>query len=152
MDQVLSKYDFKSGLGYKLTRAATILQFAVDQALEPQGLTRMSWIVLASVRFDGKSTVTQVARHIEMERTAVSRIVSQLERDGVLARTKSLSDGRATALGVTEKGEDLCQKVPDIVQAAAAPHLMDLSPNQVTQLGSLLDVIEAGDAPFMSGK
>ena len=146
MDEILERHDFKAGLGFRLTRAATILQSAVDKALAPLGLTRLSWIVLAAIHFDERSSVTAVAGYVGMERSAVSRLVSRLEDAGLVRREKSLEDGRATRLEATEQGRRLCERVPDIIQNATAQHLADLSPNQIVEMGTLLDRIQSGEA------
>ena len=147
MGSEMTKHDFKASLGFQLTRATTIVQHAVDTALVPYDLTRISWIVLSAIRFDGKTSVTEVAKYVGMERTAVSRIISRLEQQHVLARGKCPSDGRASQLQVTDKGETLCQTVPEVIQSAMSPLLMDLSPNQVRELGQVLDRIQPGQTP-----
>ena len=139
-------YKFRDGLGFKLSRSARILQRASDEALAEVGLTRYCWYVLASVAFDGKVAPTRIAKHVALERTAVSRMITQLENQGLVERKRSADDGRGNEIVATAAGAALCERVPQILQAALRPHVMALTPVQLHQLCALLDRISPADA------
>jgi len=147
----ITTHSFKAGIGFRLSRASMIVQSAVEKALASHGLTRLSWIILASIHFDQKNTVTEVSKHSGIERTAVSRMTSQLERDGILERTQHSSDRRSSRLTVTSKGLELCDKTPKIIQKACEPLFLDLSPNQIALLGELLDQIQSDKSSVWHG-
>lgn len=147
----ITRHSFKAGIGFRLSRASMIVQTAVEKALASHGLTRLSWIILASIHFDQKNTVTEVSKHSGIERTAVSRMTSQLERDGVLERAEHRSDRRSSRLTVTTKGLELCNKVPNVIQKACEPYFLDLSPNQIVLLSELLDLIQSDERSVWLG-
>lgn len=140
------RYDFKAGLGYRLSRAAKILQTTADAKLRESGLTRLRWLIMSSVEFEGIRSPTQIANHIRVERTAVSRMISQLERDGFLEKRRSAQDGRSSVITATAKGSATCLEVSQTLRAAISVHLHGLSEEQIDLLGSLLDKIDPGDA------
>ena len=146
----MQQHKFKGGLGYKLSRAAKILQKATDAALSRYQLSRLSWTVLASVEFDGINSPGKIAKHIGLERTAVSRMIAQLEKDGFVQRLPSDSDGRGNTVVTTDRGRALCEEIPELLQRAIRPHVADLSANQIRQLSNLLDLIDPGDGPVWS--
>ena len=150
MTRTLTRYDYKAGLGYKLNRAATIMNAAVEDALGPHGLSLMSWIVLSAISFNERTTVTELSKYTGIERTAVSRTASRLQEDGLLRREKSDSDARASELMLTPEGGELCQTLQSKIQLAMSSLLLDLSPNQISQLGALLDLIQPGEEPRWS--
>lgn len=140
----ISSYSAQDNLGYCLSRAALILQTAVDGALIDIGLTRLSWTVLACIRFEGIEAPSQIAKFVGMERTTASRLISRLEKDGFVTRTPSHADGRGHSVRPTALGIEACNTAPDLIQAAMRPFLRDLSDNSVDQLIVLLKRIGTG--------
>ncbi|MEM6609419.1 MAG: MarR family transcriptional regulator [Pseudomonadota bacterium] len=138
---------FQDGLGYKLSRAAKVVQAAVDQVIKPLGLTRLSWTVLASIGFDGFNTPGSIARHIGIERTAVSRILRQMEADGLIERQNDEQDGRAFRIGLTDAGAELCATVPERLVSVMAPLHDRLTPAQLRGLFEALDLLAQSDTP-----
>lgn len=142
--QDLTTYRAQDNLGYCLSRAALIMQTAVDGALVDLGLTRLSWTVLACIRFEGVESPSQIAKFVGLERTTASRIISRLEKDGFVIRQPNSSDGRGHNVKPTEQGLDACQRAPDLIHSATRPYLTDLSDNNVGQLIDLLKRIGVG--------
>lgn len=145
-------YRLKNGLGYKLSRAAKVLQSAAEGALRPFGLTRLSWTVLATVGFEGINAPVAIARYIGIERTAVSRILRQLEADGLIERTADETDGRAFCIGLTAAGAEICAKVPGQFAEVMAPLYARLDPAQATALAAMLDMISDTDDPVWNSE
>lgn len=152
MDQTLTRYNYKLGLGYKLNRAATQMNAAVETALLPHGFSLMSWIVLSAVSYQERLTVTDLSIYTGVERTAVSRTVSKLIADGYMQRERCDTDARASELALTVKGHETIEIVHVEVRQAVSLLQRDLSPNQVKLLGELLDVIQPGEEPRWSEK
>ncbi len=134
----ISSYSAQDNLGYCLSRAALILQTAVDSALIDIGLSRLSWTVLACIRFEGIEAPSQIAKFVGLERTTASRLISRLEKDGFVIRTPNRADGRGQAVKPTALGYEACNTAPDLIQTAMRPYLRDLSENNVEQLIDLL--------------
>ncbi len=142
-DDIIS-YSAQDNLGYCLSRAALIMQTAVDGALVDIGLTRLSWTVLACIRFEGIEAPSQIAKYVGLERTTASRLISRLEKDGFVTRTPSRADGRGQSVKPTALGFEACNTAPDLIQTATRPYLRDLSDNNVDQLIDLLKRIGTG--------
>ncbi|MEM9798657.1 MAG: MarR family transcriptional regulator [Pseudomonadota bacterium] len=141
------RHRFKDGLGYKLSRAAKVVQSAGDQVFKPLGLTRLSWTVLASICFDGFDAPGSIARHIGIERTAVSRILRQMEEDGLIERQNNQEDGRGYRFRLSDTGAELCAIVPERLASAMAPLHAKLTASQLRHLTQLLDLLSQSDAP-----
>jgi DNA-binding MarR family transcriptional regulator len=138
MTQEKQRHSVVDGLGFSLSRAALILQASVDEALKDLNITRPSWSVLACLYFDDITAPGDIARFLRMERTAVSRVISRLEAQGLVLRAQNAQDGRGYRLEVTQAGRDICEQGPALIQRAMRPHLRDLSENDVDLLISLL--------------
>jgi DNA-binding MarR family transcriptional regulator len=137
-------YRAQDNLGFCLSRAALIMQAAVDSALKEVGLSRLSWTVLAGIRFDGVTSPSKLAKFIGLERTTVSRIISRLEKEGFVTRQPNEVDGRGHKVELTALGYDVCDRAPAMIQNAMRPYLLDVSENEVGQLIALLKRIGDG--------
>ena len=138
---------FKDGLGYKLSRAAKLVQGEAERALKPLGLTRLSWTVIASIGLDGFNAPGSIARHSGIERTVVSRMLRQLEADGLIARQLNEQDRRGYHIVLTDAGKALCDEVPARLAEALAPINSRLSPDQLAMLRQLLDTLATTQEP-----
>ena len=144
-------YRAQDNLGFCLSRAALIMQTAVNSALSDVGLSRLSWTVLASICFDSVDSPSQLAKFIGLERTTVSRIITQLEKDGFVTRQPNQRDGRGHKVELTARGHKVCEHAPLLIQNAMRPYLVDVSENEVGQLIGLLKRIGHGtDADWTS--
>ncbi len=134
----IDSHSAKDGLGYCLSRAAMLIQNGVDEALVEVDLSRLSWIILACIHFDGIQSPSQIARFVGLERTAASRLISRLEELGYVKRETDSDDGRGYRVIPTRRGIVVCNKAPSLIQSGMRPYLTDLSENDVQQLIGLL--------------
>lgn len=144
MSKHAANYSAQDNLGYCLSRAALILQTAVDDALADLDLSRLSWTVLACICFDGVKSPSQIANFVGLERTTASRIISRLEKQGFVTRGPDSVDGRGHIVKPTRLGRDVSKQAPAIIQTATRPYLADLSENNEALLIDLLKRIGVG--------
>jgi DNA-binding MarR family transcriptional regulator len=89
---------------YLLHRATNEVNRAWRERLRPYGLTIQRWQVLSVLAaFDG-ARITEVAELVAVDQPVVSRVIDQMERDGLVARTADSEDGRVTLVRLTESG------------------------------------------------
>ena len=73
------------------------------------GLTPRYHLLLLMIKgaADGseRSTVTELADRLQLTQSTVTQLVQRAERDGLIAREPSASDGRVVYLRLTEEGE-----------------------------------------------
>ncbi|MEM5502994.1 MarR family transcriptional regulator [Ahrensia kielensis] len=144
LQEDVTTYKAQNNLGYCLSRAALIMQTAVDAALIEIGLNRLSWTVLACIRFEGIESPSKIAEFVGLERTTASRLITRLEKQGFVTRQPSNEDGRGHSVKPTLQGIEACKKGPALIEAATRPYLSDLSENNVKQLIYLLKHIGTG--------
>lgn len=89
---------------YLLHRATNEVNRAWRDRLRPHGLTIQRWQVLSVLAaFDG-ARVTEVAELVAVDQPVVSRVIDQMERDGLVTRTADPDDGRVTLVRLTDAG------------------------------------------------
>ncbi len=80
-----------------------------EAAAHAAGLTAQRYDLLLMIKAapDGSetSTVTNLCDHLDLQQTAVTELVKRTEKAGLLARVRSVDDGRVYHLRLTEEGE-----------------------------------------------
>ena len=122
-------YDLHAALGYQLTLAARHVERRFERDLQNFGLTRITWCVLLAVGGHGLDHPSDIAGYVGVDRTAVSRALRQLQRDGLVVRRKGEEDGRTRQVALTELGETRLRQANRHAQAArvATEARLDLS-------------------------
>ena len=74
------------------------------QAMRPQRVTVSRYRTLAILMEIAGLTVNELARHSSIERSALSRLLDQMERESLIVRRPSRADRRAVEIRITPKG------------------------------------------------
>ena len=78
-----------------------------DAHLEPTGLRITQFLTLAALNEVGSAPINALAERLDIERTAMGKMVGFLERDGLIRLRPSPTDGRSRLIELTEKGRRL---------------------------------------------
>jgi len=126
-------------LPYLLTRVTTRSNQLWIRKLRDHGLTIGRWQVLSVLsRFDG-SRIGTIADLSGGEQPAVSRVVDQMQRDGLVKRRASLDDSRAVEVWITSQGRELLTELMPDAEAFVQRMVRTLSPDEILQLNSMLE-------------
>jgi DNA-binding MarR family transcriptional regulator len=98
-------FDLQDFLPYLLNQAAEAASLGFqDIYRDSYAMTRTQWRIMANLGKFGAMTARDICRISHIEKTKVSRAVAHMEREGLLARNPSETDGRAEILSLTDKG------------------------------------------------
>jgi DNA-binding MarR family transcriptional regulator len=75
-----------------------------DAHLEPAGLRITQFLTLAALNEAGSAPVNALAERLDIERTAMGKMVGFLERDGLVRIQPSPTDRRSRVIELTEAG------------------------------------------------
>ena len=75
-----------------------------DVHLEPTGLRITQFLTLAALNEMGSAAVNALAERLDIERTAMGKMLGFLERDGLISIRPSPTDGRSRLVELTEEG------------------------------------------------
>ncbi|QPF87386.1 MarR family transcriptional regulator [Bradyrhizobium genosp. L] len=78
-----------------------------DAHLEPAGLRVTQFLTLAALKELGRAAIHPLAERLDIERTAMGKMLGFLERDGLIRLRPSPSDGRSRLIELTDKGRRL---------------------------------------------
>lgn len=91
-------------LPYQLYSLAGRLNRRLQNRLRSQDIKVSHWRVLSVLRSAGSLTVGKIAELALMEQPTVSRVIVQLEADGLVTRAAAPQDSRATVVTLTATG------------------------------------------------
>lgn len=92
------------------------------------GLAVAEWRVLVHLQRAGAASVRDIRTYVNLEKPRVSRAVSKLEADGLVAKTQGRQDARLVSITLTEAGRAAlagiippAREIEERLLAAASP-------------------------------
>jgi DNA-binding MarR family transcriptional regulator len=131
-------YCANDSVGYLMRRVLLALTQDTDKRLEPHGLTHAQWGPLFMMRKSGSATVAGLARELQMDPGAMTRLLDRLESKGLCKRLRSTDDRRVVNLALTREGEKAADKVPVALAEVMNAHLAGFSKAEWQTLKGLL--------------
>lgn len=153
-------YCANDSVGYLMKRALMALTQDTDKRLEPHGLTHAQWGPLFMLRKARSSTVAEIAREMQTDPGAMTRLLDRLEAKGLCKRVRSTDDRRVVNLALTPAGEKAAAMVPVALAEVMNAHLAGFSKAEWQTLRSLLQRMldnaeacrDARGAPSVAGQ
>jgi MarR family transcriptional regulator, organic hydroperoxide resistance regulator len=123
---------------YLAIELAAAFRKAVDAELRELGLTWADFMVLAVVSaLDGPSQEA-IHNRVAVDRGSLSRLVRDLEYEGLIARYRGRPDGRRVHCSATPTGAAVAAAAAEVVDAAARTALRNLHAKERTRLHVLM--------------
>ena len=118
----------------------TLLRLARELRREARiaGVSPEQVAILVSIKHAPGVTAGELAATERVSAPAMSKLVSRLERDGLVARTQSDADRRRTGLTLTEEGQRVLRRVRSRRTAWLATRLSALSPEDLDALAEAI--------------
>ena len=92
---------------FAMRKASRQITRLYDAHLEPAGLRITQFLTLAALNKAGSTAVNALAERLDIERTAMGKMVGFLERDGFVTIKPSPTDGRSRLVELTKEGQRL---------------------------------------------
>lgn len=129
-------------LPYDLYRLTNRLNRRLQARLRSQGIKPSRWRVLSVLRSWGTLTVGEIVEHTLMEQPTVSRVIAQLEQEGLATRQSSSRDSRAIEVTLTAEGARKLDAIVPTAYRHQQEALAGMSPEELAMLRALLKRIE----------
>ncbi len=113
---------------------------AVDQRVQPLGLTAMQWQPLLMLS-KGVDTVAMLAREVEVNCGAMTRMLDRLEEKQLVRRRRNATDRRVVHLELTERGRTVVEEMMPIVNDELQRHLRGFTAQETATLIRYLERI-----------
>ena len=102
-------------VGYLMKRVIAAVTQAADRRLDPEGLTHIQWGPLFMIGTGRASTVAELARELQTDPGAMTRLLDRLEAKGLCRRVRCTDDRRVVRVGLTPQGEEAASHVPVVL-------------------------------------
>ena len=119
------------------------LRIADRAGVQRYGLGSGQIFVLHELSKDSPLSVNDLAERTATDQSTVSVVVAKLVRKGLVASTRSGTDGRRAELVLTPKGKQLVKKLPQPVQHLLMNGVRNLSEARATEFANTLEEIVA---------
>ncbi|NML15560.1 MarR family winged helix-turn-helix transcriptional regulator [Azohydromonas caseinilytica] len=132
-------YSAQDSVGYLMRRVLQSIAQQADARLAPHELTHGQWMPLfVLLKAGGCATVATVARDINVDPGAATRMLDRLERKGFVGRCRSTEDRRVVNVTLTDAGRRVADDVPKVLSAVLNEHLAGFSHDEWQTLLALL--------------
>ena len=130
------------GIGFLLTDVSHLLRKVIDRRLQPRGLTRAQWAVLASLANNEGVTQSELAAQLEIEKSTAGRLIDHMVQNGFVERRPSQGDRRSWNLHLTGKARPLIVSIEEIVRRTREEILDGLSEEEQRVLSGAVETIK----------
>ena len=125
--------------GLNLVRAAaSLVQVSEERVHRPLGWSWAGFRVMYIIWILGEAEARSISRLAGVTRQTTSSVLATLERDGLVARTRSMIDRRLVGVTLTERGEEGVRTALNAQNRLTAERLGGLDRQELEQLGALL--------------
>jgi DNA-binding MarR family transcriptional regulator len=140
-------YCAEESIGYLMKRIMMSVVYQVDKRLDMHGLTSAQWGPLMRLKTCGGSTVAELARWLNVDAGAMTRLLDRLEKKGLCKRVRSTEDRRVVKVELTPEGQAAIVEVPAVLAEVMNAHLAGFSKTEWQALKTYLKrMVETGEA------
>jgi DNA-binding MarR family transcriptional regulator len=132
--------DSAAKLRMAIVRMARVLR--QEAAAEAGTLTPTLTAALASVERHGPLTPSELAEIERVKRPTVTRILSCLEREGLVERTPDPADGRSSLVSVNGAGRERLRRLRGRKNAYLARRMRDLNAEEIEALERAAEILD----------
>lgn len=133
-----ASYVAGDSVGYLLNQVMISMRRQVEQAMTAHDLTAAQWYPLWKLKRDGPGTAQELARDMDIDAGAMTRLIDRLAAKGLLQRLRCDTDRRRVMLTLTAAGEAVADHVPQVLADVNNAYLRDFSRDEWQQLKQLL--------------
>lgn len=98
-------------IGIITSRGAKALAQAFEKRLEAYNITRVQWIAIYYIGEIKGLTQRELADKISTTEPSVARLIDRMEKNELVIREKDANDRRISTLVLTQKGNELREKL-----------------------------------------
>lgn len=131
------------GPGFLLTDSAHLLRKLIDRRLQPLGLSRAQWSILAILRDRDGLSQSHISDELEIEKSTVGRLIDQVEKSGWIERRPIPGDRRLWGIHLTDQARRLIAEVEKVILNTRSEMLRGLSTEQQQYLSAMLQTVKS---------
>ncbi len=107
----MNNQDFLSEMWHLFSTIKPLLQKSMEPIISAEGLTQVQAFLLTHCAEGEDLTVGEISRHYGLNQGNVSSMCKELERLGLITRTRNPNDERVVLVGLTEQGRETIKRI-----------------------------------------
>ena len=135
-------YSQSIAIAYSINDIARVYRTCLDRSMAEHGLTRSQWWLLANLKYNDGVSQQRLAEMLEMGRSAVGKLIDQLEDNGWIERRRNTDDKRAYCVYLTSKITRISDEIDSQANTLVQKSLLGLSKPDRKRLLDFLDQIK----------
>lgn len=140
-------YTIDNSVGYLLRMVVASLSRQIDVELKALDLTAFQWAPLLLIAYGKAGTAAELARFLNIDNGAVTRMIDRLEAKGLLRRERCTEDRRVAHLKLTGSGAQVAKGIPDCLSRVLNQHLRGFTNTEFATLKRYLQrMLDNGSA------
>ncbi|KXV04300.1 transcriptional regulator [Caballeronia megalochromosomata] len=137
---------------FTVRKAARQISRLYDAFLQPSGLRITQFLILATLNEQQSASVNALAERLDIERTAMGKMIGFLERDGFVKMRPSPTDGRIRIVELTAEGADLFERTAPLWREAQRQFSIMNGPKNVAVMRQSLARMKVDDEAASSAE
>lgn len=133
-----ARYQPERGVGYQLAMLVNLWRREIESRMATLDLTDAQWKPLWVLSRGQADTVLEVARLLDMDPGAATRLIDRLAGKGLLERARSTSDRRVVHLRLTAAGQAAASQLAPVLASTNNDFLQGFSSAEWEQLLALV--------------
>ncbi|MBO88595.1 MAG: transcriptional regulator [Rickettsiales bacterium] len=125
-------------VGYLIGDVSRMLRTVYDRRVEPLGLTRAQWLVLARLsRIEG-CTQTELAAQLEIKKPTLGKLLERLEEKMWVTRRGDVNDARSKRVFLTKRAGPVLDQMFSLADEVLDAAISGLNRKEAGQLNAAL--------------
>jgi DNA-binding MarR family transcriptional regulator len=121
-------------VGYLLRVTNQMAVAGLDHVFADEGVTAVQWQALLALNFGAAATCVELARHLNYDKGAMTRLVDHMEASGWVTRRRNPDDRRVIQLALTDEGRAAARRCKERVLGCWNTWLADWSHAEIEGL------------------
>ncbi|CAG9180957.1 hypothetical protein LMG23992_04351 [Cupriavidus laharis] len=133
-----ARYVMCESVGYLMSRARNTLAHSIEQEVSSLDITHAQASCLIMLSSGRASTVTDLGRELNTDMGSITRLLSRMEKRGLIERTRRDDDRRVLDLSLTPAGHALAAQLPAVFCKVMAKHFRGFTADEIETLRGML--------------
>jgi len=138
MTEMETTFSIKESTGYWLRQTYNTMAECLQSRFDKYGVTVAQWTVLSRLYEGSDHTPAKLAEYLNLNRSAITRLLDRLEKKKLVQRIVSAQDKRSVGVSLTKKGREMIPNLIHISRETNNQFLAGLSNNEIAQLDKIL--------------
>lgn len=100
----LAHYQSQSSIGYLLRRSGKLITARIEALFAKEDVSFVQWVILMNLRDGAYMTAADLCQYLCHDSGALTRVIDQMEKRGLIRRQRSTKDRRMVGLKLTKEG------------------------------------------------